>query len=550
MIDDKYTDYPRKVLENQIIAGLYIHQACQRFMDWTKREDIEFQQDKVEKVIKFVQRFKHYTGKHAGQPFLLSDFQVFAIANLYGWYYRGTSKRVINDFYMEMARKNGKSFFLASLCCYALFSEGQSAPEIELCANSAKQAGILFQMVKYLADQIDPKHRFTASYRDSIKFHPNKGLLQVLSSEASTQDGWNSSLYCIDEFHAATTTETLDVLRSAQGMRENPQGFIITTAGFNLSSPCYRMRQSAIDVLAGLKENDSLFALIYSLDEGDDWKDERNFKKANPNLDITITTDYLLKQIRDAESNSTLESGIRTKNFNQWLSSSDTWISDVYINKVSKEIQMEAFKGRETYIGIDLASVSDMTAVTFMAVNDDGKYLFKTFYFLPESALYEGANSEKYKRWKREKSLIVTPGNVCDYDYILNLILSHQRDFDLYIAGVFYDSYNSTQFVISSTESGLPMQPYSQSLGNFNRPTRELERLIRSEGCFIDNNEITRWMMLNVVLKSDYNNNVKPVKKGGGDKGNNSNKIDGAITMLEALGGWLSSPHYDNSLII
>lgn len=141
--------------------------------------------------------------------------------------------------------------------------------------------------------------------------------------------------------------------------------------------------------------------------------------------------------------------------------------------------------------------------------------------------------------------LDVTPGNVTDYDYILNKIQALQTDFNLYIGGIYYDSWNATQFAINATAQGLPMFPYSQSIGSFNKPTKEFERLIKSDKMIIDNNDITRWCISNVALKTDWNENAKPVKAGA-----DSEKIDGVISMIQALAGYLSTPQYDNSITV
>jgi phage terminase large subunit-like protein len=170
----------------------------------------------------------------------------------------------------------------------------------------------------------------------------------------------------------------------------------------------------------------------------------------------------------------------------------------------------------------------------------DGKFYFKTKYYLPEEALQVKKNKEMYSEWVRNKHLTITPGNVVDYDYILNDIM--EVDKSIYIYKIGYDSWNATQFVINATDKGLPMEPVSQSIGNFNRPTKELERIILSGNAVIDNNPITRFCFRNVSLKYDYNGNAKPSKE------NNDKKIDGVISMIEALGVYLLSPQYSNSI--
>ncbi len=322
-------------------------------------------------------------------------------------------------------------------------------------------------------------------------------------------------------------------------MRESPHCCIITTAGFDKSKPCYYLRSYCVEVLSGVKQDDSLFSCIYELDEGDDWTDENVWIKSNPCLGVTVTTKYIREQVTKAKNNPSDEVGVKTKTLNVWCSSSSVWIPDQYMINSTKDIKITDYKDDSCYIGVDLGAVSDLTAVSYL-IPKDGKLHYFTKYYLPQSALVEKAQKEKYKQWQQMGLLTVTSGNVTDYDYITNDIMKVGQH--LNIQGVYYDSWNSTQWAIDATEKGLPLQPYSQSLANFNKPTKEFERLLLSDSVVLENNEITRFCFNNVCLKYDHNNNVKPVKY------QDNNKIDGVIAMLTALGGYLTSPRYNNEI--
>jgi phage terminase large subunit-like protein len=139
-------------------------------------------------------------------------------------------------------------------------------------------------------------------------------------------------------------------------------------------------------------------------------------------LNHTVYKDYLRQQVTKAKNNATLEVGARTKNFNQWLSSSDIWINNNILLSRTEDVNLNDYKDDSCYMGVDLASVSDMTALSVMIPKDD-KLIFKTFYYLPQSALSDNVNAELYKQWKRQGYLTITDGNVTDYDYILRDIL-------------------------------------------------------------------------------------------------------------------------------
>lgn len=530
-----YYQYAQDVSEGRAIVGEYIKLAVERFYALLERDDIEFREERADHAIEFIALLRHYTGRHAGKPFILLPWQEFAIANIYGFYREDDGTRLISSVYIEMARKNGKSAFAAALGLYHLIADGEANAEVYLAANSKDQAKVSFGMCANFVRGLDPKHQYLESFRDKINFDRTLSFLRVLAADSSKLDGPNPSMFLLDEYHAAKNSGLKDVLQSGQGMRDNPMQVIITTAGFDKLGPCYQMRTMCTEVLKGLKEDDTLFAAIYSLDEGDDWKDETVWGKSNPNLGVTVKLKYLKEQVQKAMNSPSDEVGIKTKNINMWCDAEMVWIPDHYILSSSARVDFEDFRDMDCYAGIDLSSTSDLTSTGFMFPTEDKCY-FKTKYYLPEAALREKRFKELYGEWRRQGLITITPGNVVDYDFILNDIMDIGRIVSL--QKIAYDAWNSTQFVINAETQGLPMEPFSQALGNFNRPTKEMERLILSGKAVIDNNPINRHCFRNVVMARDRNGNTKPSKQF------EEKKIDGVIAKLEALGVYLVSPRY------
>lgn len=539
-----YWEYATDVVSGKIVACENVRNACKRFLNDLDRDDLEFRKETADRAISFIGILKHFRGKSSGKPFILEPFQTFIVANLTGWYWKETGDRRFTSAYIEMARKGGKTALIASLAMYYFIADGEDGAEVDIAANNFEQAKICFEFIQQYCKQLDPQQRDLKVYRSSIELPCTASKINVFSADASGKDGFNASVGIIDEYHSAKTTAMRDIIKSSMGMRRDPMLLTITSAGFDKSLPCYQLRTTCIEILSGLKTDDSTFAMIFGLDEGDDWTDENAWIKSNPNLGKTVTVKYLREQVTSAINNPTEEVSVRTKNLGQWLSTTSVWIPDTYINKCTKTINLDDFKeDSECWVGVDLASVGDMTAVTFMLFKeDDATPYFYNKYYLPESALVESPNRELYKYWVRTKQLTITAGNCTDYDYITNDIMAIYNRF--MIRKVAYDSWNSVQWAIKATELGLPLEPYSQSIGNFNKPTREFERLIRQGKCVIDNNEITRWMFRNVAIKTDTNGNIKPNKGAGAEK-----KIDGIISQITALGKWLETPRFTGSIL-
>ena len=532
----KGIQYAKDVVSGKILACQWVKLACKRFLDDINSQDYYFDEKKYNTLTTFTGVMKHYSSGAAGKPFILEPWEDFIICNIFCLYRVDTRRRKYKTAHISVSRKNGKTTLAAALGLFSLIADGEPASSVIMAANSREQAHIDFDAASAFARQLDPRKKSLKVLRNEILFQKNNASLKVISADASTGDGLNPQLVILDELHEAPDSKLFDVLRSGQGFREQPLMLSITTAGFRIGGFCNQYEDYCKEILMGQKVDDTLFALLYTLDDGDDWTDESNFIKSNPNLGVTVKKDWLSEQVNQAKNSPTLEVGVKTKNLNVWCSSSTTWIPEQYIRKSLIDVDLTEFKSKNNYLvylGFDLAAISDLTAVSIMFVDPDTEeYFFKTWYYLPKSALDGKYNSELYKMWSSKGFLTLTDSETTDYNYIQNQIVYLYETFD--VQGVFFDSWNAQMLVNNLTNLGLPMTAYSQSIGNFNKPTKEMERLVLSDKVRFDNNPITRFCFDNVELKVDLNGNSKPV----GD--HNAKKIDGVISMLNALGGYLS----------
>jgi len=521
--------YCQDINSGKIPSGIHVRNAVKRFQEDLKRNDFEFKTHTADVVIDFISQLKHFTGKHDGNPFVLEPWQQFIIANLYGFYWKGSGQRRFQTAYIEVARKNGKTALSAALGLYHLIGDGEAAAEVLLAANSKDQAKIGFNTVRGFAKGFDPQEKYLKKFRADILFPQTNSFIKVLASDHDKIDGYNCSFGLIDEFHSAPNSMVRDVIRSSQGMRNNPLLVTITTAGFDKSLPCYELRTVTTEIIANIKKDDSFFGIIYSMDEGDEWKDPKNWIKANPNLNITINSDFLKKQVQQAVNSSPDEVGVKTKNLNMWCDSVTVWIPDDYILKATKKLRKEDFRGEECFIGVDLSSNRDMTAVSYLFVKDD-VYRFIIDYYLPRESLKTRPDKELYRDWYNHKHLNITAGNVVDYNYISKDIFELDKTVDICL--IYYDKYNATAWAIQLTDEGLPLEPFSQAVWNFNSCTKEFERLILNGQVILDDNPINRYCLRNVEIRKDSAGNEKP------NKSSEKKKIDGTIAALQALASY------------
>jgi len=539
--DKKYYQYAIACIEGRQKCCLYTKLACERFVKDLERPDLIFIPRKVDRVVSFCAKLKHFQGKCAGQYFILEPWQEFVTANIFGFYKEdedGNLERRFNLAYIEMSRKQGKTALIAAYGLYGLIYDGEMSAEIILAATSREQAKICFNLCSGFAKSLDPKGKYLTILKQGIEYKKTLSTLKVISADASKQDGFNASFGIVDEYHAHKTSKLFDVIKSSQGFRQHPLMFVITTAGFDKTAPCYVMRTSNIEILNGIKEDDSRFCVIYTLDENDNWKDESNWIKCSPNLGVTVKKSYIQSQVTSAVNDPSEEVGVLTKNLNLWCDSAESWIPDQDVQECMKgiHVEFEDHKGDICYIGVDLASVNDIVSVSFL-FDKDGNISVKNVYFLPEETLNTSPQKEYYREMYRLGYLLLTPGNVVDYDFIQAYILKAYNDFDLLIQGIYYDKWNATQWAIAMTSAGMPMEPFSQTIANFNAPTKELQKRVLQRDIEIDTNLLTLFMFRNVAIKRDHNDNIKP------DKAASKNKIDGVISMIQAVGGYMIYNH-------
>lgn len=545
-----YNDYADAVISGKIKASKYVILACKRYQSWFNRDDMYFDYEEVDRRIRVVGRLKHWKGIYNKKPFVLLPYQQWLFANIFGFKWKDTNLRVTKNVLLFMARKQGKTALASALCISQLLLDNNNGQEIDCLANSGAQAKILFDMNRNFTKSIDPTGIIFKRYRDNIKMPCTDSEIAVRNADSMTLDGLNSSTFILDEYHAAKTSELYDVMKTSQGAQQQPLAIVITTAGFLLDTfPLYEMRKTCIDILEGNKTDDTQFTALYEQDPDDDWmNDEECWIKSNPSLGHTVTKQYLKDQIQSVKNQPSNEFGVLTKNFNVFCQSNDTWIQAHYIDRVSKHVDLDDFIDEEAYIGVDLAAVSDLTCTSILFPPNPyrktwpDKFVFKTFCYIPETATHS-TNGVKYVEFNKIDKLRfrIIDGNVTDYDEILKdqIALSHSHN----IQSIAYDAYNATQWAVNAEKIGMPLQPFAQGLGNFNRPTKQLELLILSDKCIIDDDPCTKWCFANVVLKRDHVENIKP------DKTSRQNKIDTVIAMCQALGTYLENHGLDVDIV-
>ncbi|HEV2378704.1 MAG TPA: terminase TerL endonuclease subunit [Terriglobia bacterium] len=504
----------------------------------------------ADRAVKFFELLRHYKGEWAGRPFHLERWQSDAIIRpLFGWRRQDGTRRFRTG-YISVARKNGKSPLAAGIALYLLIADHEAAAEVYAAATKKDQAKIVYEYAAGMGKRSPELRKWTSFYRDSISVLRTGSKLQALSSDAHTLDGLSVSGAVVDELHAHKTRQVWDVLDTATSARRQPLIIGITTAGYDRKTICWEVHQRATQILEGALEDDSFFAYIATIDDTDDWRDESCWIKANPNLGVSKKLDYLRTQAEKAKETPAFQNTFRRLDLNQWTEQASRAIDMAEWHAAAGRVSADELQGSRCFAGLDLSSVSDLTALDLeFPVEIDGRLVYKglTFFWLPESAIARRSKRDgvPYDVWVDRGLIRVTPGNVVDYDFVRRDVNELATRFE--IEEVAYDPWNCSDLAAKLQSDGLKMVECRQIFRTMSSPTKWYLGFISDKRLEHGNNAVMNWMASNLAVSQDPAGNLKP------DKAKSTEKIDGQVAKIMALGRALlalEGPDYERGLIV
>lgn len=544
------TDYPHVAKACEYIDGVFdgtipacelIRLACERHVrDLERVEDPEwpyrFDLDKAERICRFVERFPHVKGHWAADHalFVAERWQCFWYTSLFGWVKKSDGNRRFRKARGYLPRKNGKSLMVAPLGLYMLTADGEVGAEVYSGATNEKQAWEVFGPAKQMANK---RPDFTGKYGIQVNA---KGLV-IEGTMAKFEpiignpgDGASPHCSITDEYHEHLTDAQLATMETGMGARKQPLSIVVSTAGDNLAGPCRDDWLTCIKVLQGIYADETLFAMIFTVDKDDDWTSEVALRKANPNYDVSVSAEFLLAQQRDAINNPRKQGHFKTKHLNIWVQARDAFMNmQRWSESANPKWQLEDFAGQKCYMGMDLASKIDLAALEFLFPPCEGRDVFVRFgkYYLPRETVDLPENAH-YQAWEIEGLLTVTEGNQTDYFQILDDLIEITKVLEA--LGIAYDPHNATMLVTACQNEGLPMVEYGPTVLNFSEPMKQIEALVRDRKLEHNGDKVCEWSMSNVVAKLDKKDNIYPNKE------KPENKIDPFVALCMAMGLYLA----------
>lgn len=474
-------------------------------------------------------------GAKAGRPFELEPWQQAIVGNLFGWK-RPDGTRRYRKAFVFVARKNGKTPLCAGIINYVAFCDGEPGAQIYSAAGEREQAALVFRHASGMIlrnPELNANSRIYKTFK-SIEYFGGSNVYKALSADADTKHGLNAHLVVVDELHVQPNRDLVDTLTTSTASRTQPMEIDITTAGvYDVNSICYEHYDYACKVRDGLIDDSAILPVIFKADKEDDWKDEKVWAKANPNLGVSVSLDYLRKACKEAQDVPAKENTFRRLHLNQWTEQETRWIGMDVWKEGKDAFPEEQLEGEVCYAGLDLSSTRDLTCLS-LYFPDTGHVL--TYPFIPSENATRRERKDRvpYLTWHRQGFIELTAGDVVDYEKVRAKINECAEKFRIEL--IVADPWNAVHLIQELQGDGLDVHPMRQGYQSLTAPTKELEKLI-IERRLKHNSPVLDWCMSNVMVEQDAAGNLKPSKK------KSTEKIDCVVALINAIGGHLVKPN-------
>jgi len=479
------------------------------------------------RAVQFINNLSHTKGAFAGQSFAMRPWQERIVRKLFR--VRRDGRRQYRTALLMLPRKNGKTELAAAIALYGLLGDGERGAEVYSAAADKDQAGLCFavaaQMIRqepYLLAQCD-----IVDSQKRIVHRPSGSFYRAISAEAYSKHGFNASMVVYDELHAAPTRELYDVLSTSMGARENPLMLVISTAGFDRHSILWELYSHGKRVAENPDLDPSFLPVIYEAPADADWRKEAVWRKANPALGDFRSLEDMRIAAKRAQAIPAQENVFRRLYLNQWTEQDARWIQLPAWEACFAP--RAALEGRRCYVGMDLSTTTDLTALCAVFPGGEG-YDLTCHFFLPADGLQDRIRRDRvpYDRWAADGRLTLTPGNVIDYEAIRATLRDWDDRYDVHAIG--YDPWNATDLVERlKAQDGFTCLPIRQGFAALSSPTKSLEKAILGRQLRHDGDPVLSWNVSNVAVESDAAGNLKPSKR------LSTQRIDGVVALILAI---------------
>ncbi|MDE8676461.1 terminase large subunit [Priestia aryabhattai] len=515
---NRVTQYALDVIEGKIVTGKYARLACQRHLDDIESSKLApykfvFDEDEANRIIEFSETLILAEGEEQ-ETLKLADFQAFILGSLFGWVNKETGYRRFRTSYVQLGRQNGKSLKNGILGTYCSGFDGYKYAQIYCTATKSDQAKIVFnEIVKFIQADSDLEELFKVKeYESTIVSLLTNSTVRALGRDTKSIDGFRPYLGIVDEYHAHKDNQMYKLLEGGTGKLKQSLISVITTAGFDLNSPCFELYEYCKKLLEGAYANETQFVYIAQLDKEDDIWNPDNWIKANP---LVCADSDGVERLKDIAAKAKEMGGAElrdfmTKRMNEWVQmTDDDYINVENWNKGACDLTLEDMRGKQCVVGLDLSSGGDLTSLGLefpIRVENEQKYYIYSHSFIPKNRVQEHIKTDNapYDMWLKEGLLTATEtlgGVKTDYKYIISHLKQIKEEYDLSFKAIAYDPHNADTFLVDLDEFGCDCIEIVQSAKSLNQATEDFSLEVDAGNVLYNrNNKLLTWSAINAKL--------------------------------------------------
>ncbi|MCK6466352.1 MAG: terminase large subunit [Phycisphaerae bacterium] len=507
--------------------------------------DSVFDPKAAQRALDFFEECLTFTaGEWMGRPFKLQAWQQAVVANVFGWK-RPNGYRRYREAFIYVPRKSGKSTLAGGLGNFLTFADGEPGAQVYCAAADREQARLVFNAARTMVLAEPELAGRSRIYTNAIMVPATGSMLKVVSAEAYTKHGVNAHGVIIDELHAQPDRELVDVLTTSTGARRQPLIIYITTADYDRPSICNEKYDYACKVRDGIIDDPAFLPVVYEAQRDEDWADPCVWAKANPNLGVSLSPEYMERECARARETPTYENTFKRLHLNMKTQQDVRWLSlEPWDACAGPPIDEESLRGRDCCAGLDLSTTTDVTAFVMVFPDEDGGITVLPKFWIPAENARKRERRDRvpYETWARQGLIEETAGNVVDYEVIRQRIGEWREMFN--IREVAIDPWNATHITTQLQSDGIPVVTFGQGFRDMTAPTKEWEKLILCRKLRHGGNPVLRWMASNVSVETDAAGNIKPSKK------KSTERIDGIVAGIMALGRLgMTQPGWDGQVL-
>lgn len=499
-------------------------------------------------AIRFIETFcRHYEGEHAGQLVKLELWEKAFIQTLFGWVDKKTRLRRFREFFLLVARKNGKSFLSACIMVYMLVADGEAGAQCVSIATKYDQAAIVYKTARKIIEQDADLSALVVPIIGGMEFKLTNSTMKALASKSKTLDGLNLHYCSCDELHAQEDRNLYDVTKQGMKARKQPIFGTITTAGFAREGIYDDLFEYALSVAKGTVADAHLLPVLYTLDDRAEWTDPDAWVKANPGLGTIKSRQQLADDVERAKHDPSCLPSLLVKDFNVQENASASWLPWAVLKN---ETVAEADYLNHTYAigGCDLSATTDLTCATLLIRRpEDPQFYVLQQYFLPKARVeqveHQGRKEAPYRLWAQQGWLTLCDGATVDYNDVTEWFVSMVQERDIRPLWVCYDAALSGYWVPQMTDMGFEMERIRQGPVTWTYPMKRMKGLFEDHRIVYQNNPILRWCLSNTAAKSSNQRGIDSIQP---EKITANRRIDGTVSLLNAMTGYYN--HEDEFL--